>query len=151
MKAGGHYGLLIALSALTTACDQSILAPDGNYTGQWSGTTVQGTAITFTVSADERVTTITLGHDFNGCSGSETFSGLSLNIKPDVECIPGVCPPGVSSYRSFGYMAGNPVQGPSTQIDALFLSTERAAGSVNFRSYPGCGNAIGVAWTANRR
>jgi hypothetical protein len=139
MKFVGHSLLLIASFVFAAACDGPLLAPDDDYRGQWSGRTAQGQAITFTVSPDERVTTITLAHDFNGCSGSETFSGLNLEIK------------GTSSSGSFEHIAGNTVQGPSTQIDALFLSTETAAGSVNFRSYPGCGNAIGVTWTARRR
>jgi hypothetical protein len=57
----------------------------------------------------------------------------------------------VQSYRAFGYSSGNPVEGSYTAVNALFLSTTRAEGTVNFRGFPGCGDAIGVPWAASRR
>jgi hypothetical protein len=142
----------IVLCVLAWSCQSPTSpAPANGYAGQWSGTTVQGRPIAFTISPDELVTTITLGHDFNGCSGSQTFSNLSLKIAPQVECIPGPCPASLLSYRAFGYGSGNRIDGPSTSVNALFLSTARAEGTVNLRGFPGCGDAIGVSWSANRR
>jgi hypothetical protein len=141
----------VALFALTVACESSTAPSSDGYAGQWNGTTAQGRAITFTISAAEAVTTITIGHEFNGCSGSQTFSGLSLSIAPQVQCIPGPCPSSVSSFRSFHYAAGDRLDGPSTDLNALFVSNARAEGTLNFRSYPGCGSAIGVPWSATRR
>jgi hypothetical protein len=106
--------------------------------------------IVFTISADEAVTTITVAHSFNGCSGSETFSNLSLSIAPDVICVPGPCTGSVTSFRRFAFASGNRVEGPSIDVNALFSSASSAEGTVNFRSYPGCGSATGVAWTATR-
>lgn len=150
LKAVSPRFSVIAWCALASACQSATIPTPTGYAGQWSGTTAQGRPIAFTVSPDEAVTTITLGLDFNGCSGSQTFPGLSLNIAPRVTCIPGPCPPSVSSYRAFGYTSGDPIEGPSTDVNGVFLSSTRADGSVNFRNYPGCGNAIGVAWTATR-
>jgi len=150
MKAVSACFSVIALCALAGACHSPTVPATPGYAGQWSGTTVQGRPIAFTISPDETVTTITLGHDFNGCSGLQTFSSLSLHIAPQVECIPGPCPPSISSYRAFAYTSGNPIEGPSTSVNAVFLSVDSAQGSANFRNYPGCGNAIGVAWTAIR-
>ena len=62
-------------------------------TGQWSGTTSQGMPIAFSVSQDEKVTTITVGYRFNSCSGTQTFSNLNLPTQPDVICVPGPCSP----------------------------------------------------------
>jgi hypothetical protein len=141
----------IALCVLASACYGPATPTSTRYFGQWSGTTAQGRPIAFTISPDEAVTTIMLGYDFNGCSGSETFSNLSLSIAPDVVCIPGPCSGSVSSYRGFGYTSANRIEGPSTDLNAVFVSTGRAEGTVNFRGYPGCGSAIGVAWSASRR
>jgi hypothetical protein len=35
------------------------------------GTTAQERPLLFTISNDETVTSVTVGHDFNGCAGSE--------------------------------------------------------------------------------
>jgi hypothetical protein len=142
---------VIAVCALAGACGSSTGPTSAGYAGQWSGTTAHGRSITFTISPDEAVTTITVDHDFNGCSGSQTFSNLSISIAPNVTCIPGPCGPSVGSYRAFGFASGNRIEGPSTDLSGLFPSTNRAEGLVNFRNYPGCGSATGVAWTATRR
>ena len=151
MKASLFRGCSTALFALACACQSPAVPTAPSYAGEWSGTTAQGKPITFTISPDEVVTTITIGHDFNGCAGSETFSNLSLKTAPNVVCIPGPCPASVTSYRGFGYGTGNPLEGPATDVNALLLSTTRAEGTVNFRIFPGCGSAIGVAWSAIRR
>jgi hypothetical protein len=50
-----------------------------NYDGQWSGTTSQGTSITFTVSG-QRVTNIAFNYDFRGCVGAKTISNPNVII-----------------------------------------------------------------------
>jgi hypothetical protein len=118
---------------------------------QWSGTTAQGMPIDFSVSSDEKVTTITIGYNFSACSGSQTFSGLDLRTAPDVTCIPGPCSGAISSYRAFGYASSGPIDGPRTAINGLFVSANRAEGQASFFNYPGCGTASGVGWTATKR
>jgi hypothetical protein len=117
--------------------------------GKWSGTTAQGAAIAFTVSSDEILTAISVGHNFNGCSGTQVFSNLSSSTVPDVICIPGPCP--VSSYRSFFYSSGSREAGPITTLNGLFLPGGRAEGLVHFVDFPGCGTATSVTWTATRQ
>jgi len=107
--------------------------------------------IAFTVSSDEAVTTITVGYSFNSCSGTQTFSNLSVPTAPDVNCIPGPCSGPISSYRAFGYENGSVGSGPSTTVNGLFLPGGRAQGQVSFRDYPVCGTAASVPWTATRR
>jgi hypothetical protein len=141
--------LVLASCALSSACQGNPTELPAGYAGQWNGTTSQG-SIAFTVSADEKVTALTIGYSFNGCSGTQSFSNLNLDISPNVTCIPGPCPAGVQSFRGFGYASG-PIEGPFTSVNGVFLSTTRAEGSVGFRDYPGCGSAIGIPWTATRR
>ncbi len=146
--------VLVASCMLVGACNgptrPSTVAPSLSI-GQWSGTTSQGMPIAFSVSADEKVTSITIGYSFNGCSGSQTFSGLDLRTAPDVTCIPGPCSGAISSYRAFGYASSGPIDGPRTAVNGLFVSANRAEGQAGFFNYPGCGTASGVGWTATRR
>ena len=145
---------MIALCALVSACgsDGSPTGPSGSasYRGEWIGTTAQGAPMSFTISADEKVTSITIGHNFNSCAGSQTFSNLSLDTIPNVTCIPAPCPTVVSGYRQFSYVSGTPGS-QSTSINGLFPSTVTAQGLVHFNQFPVCGTALSVSWTAVRR
>lgn len=139
------YGVL---SACTGPTRPSTVAP--SLAGQWSGTTSQGVPISFSVADDEKVTTLIVGYNFNGCSGSQAFLGLTIGTAPDVTCIPGPCSGSVASYRAFSYSTSGPMGGPRTAVNGVFLSADRAEGQVNFVNYSGCGTANGVAWTATR-
>jgi hypothetical protein len=142
----------ILLCVALTACGGNGTKPTSavTYQGQWTGTTAQGALIAFTISGDEKVTSITLGHNFNGCSGSQTFSNLAVATIPDVTCIPGPCPSSISTYRQFGYSSGD-IEGAFTSVNGLFPTPATAEGLANFRNYPGCGTSTGVSWTATRR
>lgn len=118
--------------------------------GEWSGTTSQGMPISFVVAPDETLTTITVGYDFNGCSGSRRFSDLKVPTAPNVTCIPGPCSGTVTSYRAFGYSAGTP-GAPRTQVNGLFLPLDQAKGLASFSDYAGCGTATEVEWNATKR
>jgi hypothetical protein len=139
------------LSALAAGCQGPAGPSSDGFAGAWNGTTAQGRPIAFTVSSAETVTAIMLGHDFNGCAGSQTFANLSISIVPNVQCIPGPCPPALTSYRGFGYVSDNTPNGPWTSVNALFTSNGRAEGTVNFRAYSGCADAVGVPFSATRR
>jgi hypothetical protein len=140
---------------LVSACSKAPTTPSTPLSslsvGQWSGTTTQGVAITFTVSSDEVLTTIAVEHSFNGCSGTQTFSNLTIPTAPSVICIPGPCSSDISSYRAFAFSNRVLGSGPGTAINGLFLPGGRASGQVTFRDFPGCGTAAGVEWTATRR
>src|SRR5438046_1264923 len=88
MSKPGPRFVTIAWCALMCACGPTTPS-SATLDGQWSGTTSQGTPITFTVSSDQKVTDITVGYSFNGCSGVQTFSNLNLETAPMVTCIPG--------------------------------------------------------------
>lgn len=119
--------------------------------GEWIGTTSQGMPIAFSVSSeDEIVTSITIGYDFNGCSGVHRFSELSIPTKPNAICIPGPCSGRLLSRRSFAHADGSPAAGPYLQINGLFLPRNQARGQAIFRDYPGCGTET-VQWSAVRR
>ena len=142
--------LLIAQSMLVAACG-STKPTSTTLEGQWSGTTGQGTPIGFIVSADQKVTGITIGHRFGGCAGTQTFDNLNLETAPNVICVPGPCAPSLTSYRSFNYSTGRTLEEPSTSVNALFITTGSAEGQVGFRNFPDCGSATGVSWTAAKR
>ena len=140
----------ISLCVWTGGCSSNPATPSAaNYEGKWNGTTSQGSSISFTISADDKVTSITVGYSFNGCSGTQTFSNLNLDLAPDVPCIPGPCPAGVTSFRGFGYGVTS-ADGSMTSVNGLFPFPGRAQGVVAFTNYPACGTALGIAWTATR-
>lgn len=146
--------LFLSLLSLA-ACRSGLTAPTDagtNYTGRWTGTTSQGASIVFTVSSDQIVTAIAVGHDFNGCRGTETFSGLSLIIsRPgfSVTRMPTLSGASTSSNPAFGFGSGSPESPTFTQITGMFLSTTTATGTVTFLSFPGCGNGVAL-WNASR-
>jgi hypothetical protein len=141
-------GSTMLMCVLMCACGSSPTTPSsggsGRYDGQWSGTTSQGRPITFTVSSEQKVTAITVGYSFNGCSGMNTFSNLNLDIgNPPNPTSPSLGP-------SFGYGSG-PADGPNyTQVLGSFTASTSATGSVIFGGYSGCATAVG-SWTATRR
>ena len=142
---------MIALCALLSACGTPSGPSKADYEGQWTGTTAQGKTVTFTISSDETVTTLTVGHEFNGCSGTQIFSSLNVSIAPQVQCIPAPCSNQLLSYRAFNYSVGNSLDGPGTSLNAVFLSADRAEGLIHFRNFPGCGNALSVPFSATKR
>ena len=141
-------------SVLVGACSFPVVPFTGGTgslsVGEWSGTTAQGMPIRFVVSPNETVTTITVGYDFNGCSGSHTFADLNVPTAPNLTCIPGPCSGIQESYRAFGYSVGS-VGAPFTQLNGLFLPGNQAKGQAVFRDYVGCGTATPVEWIATRR
>ena len=142
---------MIALCALLSACGSPSGPSKANYEGQWTGTTAQGKTVTFTISSDQNVTAMTIGHEFNGCSGTQTFSSLSLSITPQVQCIPAPCSNQLMSYRAFHYSTVNQLDAPGTSVNAVFTSENRLEGLVNFHAFPGCGSAMSVPWSATKR
>jgi len=142
--------LCAVLSACGTGAPTTPSSGGPNLAGQWGGTTSQGTPIAFTISPDQKVTELSVGYSFNGCSGSQTFTGLNLDTAPNVTCIPAPCPGSVSSYRAFGYSSGR-IDEPATSVNGLFLSSSTAQGLAGFANYPGCGTALSVPWSAAKR
>src|SRR6267142_4658669 len=130
MLKSGLLFLSTALCVSMSACQSSPPMPSPGaapgYDGQWSGTTSQGRPITFAVSSDQKVTAITVGYNFNGCSGSKTFSNLALdNGTPPNSFVPSAGP-------GFGYGSGPP-DGPNyTQVYGAFSSNASATGSAIF-------------------
>jgi hypothetical protein len=112
--------------------------------------TTQGRAIAFTVSPDQKVTSIVVGYNFAGCAGVSSFPNLSLEIGLP-PAFPGVPrQPTPSSGPGFGFGSGAP-DGPNyTQIYGSFTSSTSATGSIVFGTFQGCGNSGGI-WTAAKR
>jgi hypothetical protein len=93
------------------------------YAGEWSGTTFQQQPISFTVSRDQKVTAVSVGYVFSGCSGVETLPG------PDVAV--------TSSFMQFGSTLPD---GRGIMITIVFVSGRAASGGVVFYGPPSCGS-----------
>ena len=147
VKPGPRF-LTVILCAFVSACGGSATTPSPagtlSFEGQWSGTTVQGRPITFTVSPDQKVTAISVGYNFGGCSGVKTFSNLNLDIgfPPN--------PTGPQLGPGFGYGSGPPDEPNYTQVYGSFTSSNTATGSAIFGDYTGCGTTLGI-WSATKR
>jgi hypothetical protein len=142
--------LTIAVCVVLGGCKDSPTTPTpppgglAGYAGEWGGTTSQGRPLSFTVSADQKVTAITVDYNFNGCAGVKTFSNLSLDIARPTNPNAPVAGPG------FGYGTGPPEGGDFTQVVGFFAPNGTVTGSVVFVEYGSCGNAVAI-WTATRR
>jgi hypothetical protein len=136
-------GLLVtALTGLAASCGGSTpSAPGSGYRGEWTGTTSQGTAISFTVSAEQKMTAIVVGYSFNGCSGTKTFPGISLPIavNPQQPGLPG-----------FEFNSGPRDQPNYVGVMGTFATTDTAAGLVVFGNYESCNNGL-ASWSAVKR
>jgi hypothetical protein len=144
--------LTITLCAAANSCASPSDPSDSPmaYQGEWNGTTSQGRSIAVVVSSDQKVTSITVGYNFNGCSGSKTFSNLSLAIARSQPPPGNPQPPGPFDNPGFGFGSGAPDGPDFTQVYGAFSSSQTATGSVVFGGYPGCGNS-GAIWTATKR
>ena len=117
-----------------------------SFNGQWTGTTSQGQPISFMVASD-RVTTITVGYNYNGCSGSKT-ADVNLEIIDVRTVSPNLAPP---DPYSFGGLLGPYSESDNTQITAFLRSpTERSSHGIMLFVRPGCGETIAL-WTATKR
>lgn len=78
-----RLALAVGVIAVAGACGQSP-SPAGpgpnpsvvGFEGEWSGTTFQGLPISFTVSASQSVTRLTVGFRLDACAGTETSTDL---------------------------------------------------------------------------
>ena len=106
-----------------------------SYTGEWSGTTFQQQPVSFTVSAEQKVTAVSVGYVFSGCSGVETLTGLEQAI--------------TSSFTQFG---ANLPDGRGITITIVFPAARIASGGVVFYGPPSCGSTgSGGPLSATRR
>ena len=64
---------------------------------------------------------------------------------------PGPMPPGLTVLPRLRLLVGPSRRTGPTSVNAVFLSTTRAEGTVGFCDYPGCGTANGVGWPATKR
>ena len=142
---------IVAVCAAASACsNDGVTTPTpsaSSYAGEWSGTTSQGAPISFSISAGQTVTSITVGYKFNGCSGSNTFANLSLQIATAQSPFPPRVPTGDSP--GFGFGSGPPEGANYTQVLGTLPSGQTSTGSVAFLNFSDCGNAV-ANWTATK-
>ncbi len=142
---------LVGMWAISACSSGSVTAPGGlerTYTGGWTGATSQGTVITFSVSAPNILISVTIGHNFNGCRDTQTFSGLSVGIGIGESGLPGRVP--TPTNPGFGFGSGSPEAPHFVQVTGQFTSSESANGPVTFLNFEKCGNAV-AHWSATKR
>jgi hypothetical protein len=133
----------VCVLALSAACGGGPSGPSGpsaaSYAGEWTGTTSQGTPLTFTVSPERTVTRITVGYNFEGCSGTATYATAVA-----IQNVPTAPVPVGSAIYDSGRDSGNRVL-----ISFLLTSNNDAHGVVIFSEWAGCGSTVANApWTA---
>ncbi len=109
------------------------------YAGEWSGTTFQGRPISFTVSPEQQVTTISVGYQIDMCSGVETFS--------DVKGVPFA--DGLPAFQFTAKLADTrPIA-----IQGYLMPDASVSGTLLLYGPPSCGRSETVAgpFTARRR
>jgi hypothetical protein len=123
--------LSCAAMMATASCADSPTAAGGLYAGEWSGSTTQGTTIRFTVSRGDQITSLTIGHSFNGCSGERTFSGLSVAVQRQL-----------AGSGAIFHFESIPLNGRTYLVDGQFPSSGAVSGVAVFGNFEACGNGL---------
>ena len=143
------FAIWLLCVAVSGCGDSSPSAPSPattSFNGQWTGTTSQGQPISFTVVSD-RVTTISVGYNYSGCSGTATASNPNLEIG-DLRTRVSQPPP---EPYSFSGLVGPYSESDNTQITAFFSSpAERNGHGIILFVRPACGETIAL-WSVTKR
>ena len=133
----------IAISCvLSSGCGAASPASPGplpvGHAGEWRGTTFQGRPISFTVSPEQQVTSISLGYQIDTCSGVDTFSDLTVPFTADVP--------------AFQFTAVLPDK-RQVGIQGYLMPDASVWGSLVVYAPPSCGQseAVGGMFTARKR
>ena len=138
--------VLVACASIACGGDNGVSPVPAGYAGEWVGTTTQGTAIRFSVSAADTVTSITLTYNFSaGCSGTLTYTNLAVAIHT-------LDPPGPPPFDQpgFGHSVNNVTTG--TLIAGHFSPDRRSAsGQFTLVQFSGCDGVVVGSWNVTRR
>ena len=136
----------VALSGCGDSSSPSAPSPvTASFNGQWTGTTSQGQPVSFTVASD-RVTTISAGYNYSGCSGTATATNLNLEIA-DLRGTQ------FESPEPFGFFSllGPYIESDNTQFNASLRSpSERTGRGFVLFVRPVCGETIAL-FTVTKR
>jgi hypothetical protein len=137
-------GIVICVHVACNSATAPSPLPPG-YAGEWSGTTVQGTPVRFTVSGSDEVTSFTLTYSFSDtCSGTLTNTDLAVPIHS-------LDPPGPPPYDQPGFEFGTNEVTRATAIGGFFSPDRRSAsGQFVLVNYGACGT-VRSTWSARRR
>lgn len=141
-----HF-VLIAIM-LQCACASPAAPTPSGYAGHWTGTTEQGTAVSFSVSAAEQVTSMTLAYHFPAiCAGTLTYAELAVPIDTQD-------PPGPPPFDQPGFIISRQADDFSwaTAVSGYFSPDRRSvSGKFVLVNYGDCGTAVVGTWNAHRR
>ena len=135
------------VSSVHAGCQSStapspLTLPPG-YEGDWTGTTMQGTPVRFSVSADSVASFIVTYNFSDVCAGTLTHTNISVPIRHQD-------PPGPPPFDQPGFAFGTNNVTNATAISGHFLADRRtAAGQFVLVKYGECGTVLGT-WNATR-
>jgi hypothetical protein len=144
-----RIALAFASFAFLTACGGSPTEPtrqSTTYAGQWSGNGL-GLTVSFTVSPDDKITALSIGYNFSGCSGTVTRTDLNLDMVTTTD------PRSNTPRPSFGWGSAQPDFTNYVQLFAWFDSHDNAHGTITMGDMTGCprGSFGGGIFTAAKR
>lgn len=139
--------ILMALVVCSwTACgaDKVSTTPTG-YAGEWTGTTTQGTTISFSVSPTDTVTAITFDYNdvVSHCAGTVTLRSLALPI-----VTPEPLQPPPFGQPGFSYQTQAADGTRAIQIEAHFPDHRTASGQFLLFKYDDACMVTGGNWSA---
>ncbi len=112
--------------------------------GNWSGTTFQGRPISFTVSRDNRLTTLSVGYQIDACTGTASFANLDVAVFE------------VAGAASSGFAYGQTLTDRpdvGVGVQGYLMPNGGVAGTLIVYGKPACGSSEAVAgpFNASRR
>lgn len=141
------WGLAIAICvslAAAIACDAMRPSPPAaNLSGEWIGSVGPSgdTPMSFTVSREQRVTSLTIEHTLDRCKVTAAFTNLQLTIETHYFGSRSELP---------GFFLGSAPPPNMIEVRGEFRTKTHANGSVSFVNYGGCGSGA-TTWRALRR
>ncbi len=151
MPSASHLLGVIAISGSAACGPASPARPSAgsDYAGRWTGPTSQGGTIAFAVSSEQKVVTIGVDFNLNGCAGTAVLSGLALEVSRP-ELAPGSPNAGGAfDNPSFGTGTHGLAQPNFLGVAGSFTSRETAMGVLTLHEYGGCGSGT-ATWTATK-
>ena len=134
---GGLSGVVASACATTLPTSPGASNQSGDYSGQWQATLVQPSgSISFVVSSDQKVTSLSIAYNANGCSVSVT------NSTP----LPIFTSPAAPSGFQWATGSGDNV----LYLSGAFVKTDTFFGFLVLGNYANCGNGT-IYLTATRR
>lgn len=139
-------GMLLLVCAIACSGPTEPEPVPAGYAGEWTGTTMQGTPVSFSVSGDQ-VTMFTLAFNFSpACAATVTIPGPARIVTQEPPGPPPFDQPGFAMSRTQGNFEWG-----IAAFGAFSRDRRSVAGEFRLLTYPGCDTVMSGTWTAQRR